>query len=126
EPYMVRATLNAVVAQRLVRRLCEHCVGWREPTDAEREILGEVDATRIAEPVGCLHCLSTGYRGRVGLFEGLWVDRAVGEAISSAATAVEIAKAAGQRLQSLRRDGLQKVVEGITTLDEVIQATVEY
>lgn len=102
-PYLVAATVDAVLAQRLVRRLCERCRGD-----------------------GCPSCRGTGFRGRVGLFELIRLTREMRDAITHGATAdqlADLARRSGTR--SMRDDGEGKVHAGLTTLEEVIRATTE-
>jgi len=127
--YLIASTLELVVAQRLARRLCPRCkevvsLKEAEMTLEERAFLG-VDATTIARPVGCNHCYSTGYSGRVGLFEVLPITREIRRLILEHATVDTIrdaARAAG--VHSLRDDGLRKVLAGVTSIEEVQRVTV--
>lgn len=119
--YLIGATLVGVMAQRLVRRLCHQC---REPyapdADERRRLGGELpDDLTLYHPVGCPACLGTGFAGRVGLYEALWVDRALGEQIATGAREDEIRRTAGERYYTLWRDGRSKVLEGEVTLAEV-------
>ncbi len=118
EPYVLASSIELVVAQRLVRVLCQQC---KQPVDVPRELrdrygLGEEEIYRAR---GCSACRQTGYRGRIGVFELLPVTAAVEEAIYRHAPAEEI-----QRLTdrpTLFRDGLRKVVAGVTSLEEVLK-----
>ena len=126
EPFLVAAALRAVVAQRLVRRICPHCGG---PEEAGRRAPGG----GILNPVGgfrgaaatCADCAGTGYHGRVGIFELLLVDGKMRELIHAGAGAARLrgqARAGGMR--TLREDGLRKAREGATTIAEVLAETV--
>ncbi len=129
EPYMVTATLEAVVAQRLVRRICTDCRAEFEPTE---EMLWELDLR--PEEVrgrtfyfgkGCDQCNNTGYRGRTGIFEIMRIDDKLSELIldeSSTNVLREEAKRRGMR--SLRDSGLMSIYDGITTIEEVVKATI--
>jgi type IV pilus assembly protein PilB len=129
EPFLVTATLEAVVAQRLVRKICIHCRAEFDPTE---EMLGELNLT--PEEVrgrtfyfgkGCELCNNTGYRGRRGLFEIMHMDDSLRDLIlHEASTNVlrEEAKKRGMRM--LRDSGLMAIYDGITTIEEVIRATV--
>jgi len=130
EPFLVSSSLIAVLAQRLVRRLCPAC---KEPFVPSASDLAQIGATRedleghtVYRPVGCPECLSTGYRGRAGIFELLLVDddvRALVTARKSAGAVRKVALAHG--MASLRHDGLRKMREGVTSLDEVLRVTQE-
>jgi general secretion pathway protein E len=101
EPYLVAATVQGILAQRLVRVLCGVCRGS-----------------------GCDECALTGYRGRTGIFELLVVSEQIRQLIADQAPLAEIrAMAAGQGMITLREDGLQRVAAGITTVDEVLRVT---
>jgi general secretion pathway protein E len=129
EPYLVSSSVLAVLAQRLVRKVCSSCAVEKELTAEERETLGltaDVDATlRYRAGPGCPACRNTGYRGRVAICELLRVDDSIRRQIQSRASASEIRDAAvrsGMRL--LRDDGIDKVLAGITTPSEVARVTV--
>lgn len=126
EPYLISSTLIAVIAQRLVRRLCPQCKRMRRVNADEVVLLGEdVRPTiEIGEPVGCAHCLGTGFRGRIGLFETLRVDQDLSQRIGRGVTQAELEASVSERLVSLRRDGINKVLDGLTSLDDVMAAIV--
>ena len=121
EPYLVSSSLVGVLAQRLVRRLCERC----KVADVQARLPGEFsDGATVCRAVGCDECRGTGYRGRVGLFELLLVDDAICELIAARASSGKIresAIAAGTKL--LSTDGLEKIARGITTMEEVLRVT---
>ncbi len=129
EPFLIAATLEAVVAQRLVRTICQHC---KAPYSPPQELLDELEITateagdaQFYSGTGCENCYGTGYRGRMALFEILDVTDRVKEGIidgASAATLAEIARAGGMR--PLRESGLLAIFEGKTTPEEVIRETV--
>lgn len=128
EPYLVSSSLLAVLAQRLVRKVCRQCSQTRPASDHERQTL-ELGSTgdaplSITTGKGCDACRGTGYRGRVGIFELLVVDDAVREAIQERANAAEI-REAGLRsdMRLLRRDGVDKILSGKTTVEEVERVT---
>ena len=122
EPYLVAAAVQAVMAQRLVRRLCEQCA---QPDDAPpgadgAEPAGAQGPARWRRAVGCPQCQHTGYRGRLGIYELVTVGPALRHAAAATAPLVELerlADAAGRR--SLRADGLLKARRGVTTVAEV-------
>jgi type IV pilus assembly protein PilB len=122
ERFMLGATLRGILAQRLVRMLCPHCKREREGTAAEYHRLGWQEkegeaAPRLFEPVGCPRCLGSGYRGRIGLYEALWVDADIAAAISAGASEREIA-AAAKDYWRLADDAREKVLAGITSFEE--------
>ena len=130
EPYLVAASLRAVMAQRLVRRLCERC--GTELADVAprlqarwRELNGGPHATaRWRKAVGCEACQGTGFRGRVGIYELIGVAEGLQHAIAGARPMDELrslASSAGWR--SLRDDGTLKAGQGLTTFEEVLRAT---
>jgi general secretion pathway protein E len=126
EPYLVGSSVVGVMAQRLVRRICGQCAAPFTPDEAELEWLG-VSATAargMRKGRGCGACRGTGFRGRVGTFELLSMDERVRKLIQAHATAAEIkdaAVAAGMR--TLRDDGVEKVLAGMTTTSEVERVT---
>jgi len=129
EPFLITSTLEAVVAQRLVRRVCADCRQQYEPEDAQWLQLGEDAREKLAgRPLsygkGCERCFHTGYRGRTAIYEILIVDGPLRAAIQRRASVAElrrIARAAGMR--SLRESGLLAVAEGRTTIEEVVRET---
>lgn len=128
EPYLIGATMNAVIAQRLVRRLCPHCRRSKIATAEERELLDQGDKqTTIYEPVGCAACQGRGYRGRMGLFETLWFDENLSKLVSKGGSEEELeaqALACG-RLKPMWRDGALKVLAGETSLAELQNVAVK-
>ena len=122
EPYLVASSVVGIVAQRLVRRICEFC---REPSApdprlAKRMTIPEGDFFKGA---GCNNCDNTGYRGRVAISEVLLMNEAIRKAIMDQATASEIRQLAGEAgMTTMFEDGLQRAAEGLTTLDEVARA----
>ncbi|MCA9066815.1 MAG: Flp pilus assembly complex ATPase component TadA, partial [Planctomycetaceae bacterium] len=127
EPYLASSSLLAVLAQRLVRRICPHCREAVSVTSAERQAVGlRHDIDTVYRGVGCDHCRGTGYQGRFGVFELLMVTGQIQDSIQRRASAAEI-RALGlqEGMRPMRLDGLQKVIEGKTTLDEVTRVTVD-
>ena len=114
-----------VVAQRLVRRVCEKCKRPITPPADLAAALG-IDPTRgsFQHGAGCRACSGTGYRGRVGIFEVLEVDEEIQALISQRAPAEEIARSARRAgMRTLREDAVRKAGEGLTTLEEVLRVT---
>jgi type IV pilus assembly protein PilB len=128
EPFLIAATLEAVVAQRLVRKVCLDC---RETYDPGEEILFEFgeDAARVrgaklAYGRGCERCHHTGYRGRTGLFEILIVDDAIRRGVGERASSQDIRAAArAGGMKTLRESGIEALLEGKTTVEEVLRET---
>jgi type IV pilus assembly protein PilB len=121
EPFLIGSTMAAVIAQRLVRRLCSHCRRARPATADELRELGAEDEpdVLIYEPVGCVVCQGAGFRGRLGLFETLWFDEKLARLVARGADEEAIEAHASERLQFMWEDGCRKVRLGLTTLDEL-------
>lgn len=125
EPFLITSTLNAVLAQRLVRRLCPHCREAFTPTTENFEALGVsgIGLERLWRPVGCEQCGGSGFRGRLAVLELLVVDAETERLILARAEARDIQAAAG--LRTMLEDGLVKARAGLTTVDEVLRVTRE-
>ncbi|GKW46807.1 GspE/PulE family protein [Planococcus sp. NCCP-2050] len=124
EPFLVTASLNAVVAQRLIRRVCRDCREIQPATMREKEIFEKrgLDIDIIARGRGCSQCNMTGYRGRMAIHEVLVVDEAIKDVINRGGTAAEIREIANKnKTIFLIDDGLMKVKEGMTTTEEVMR-----
>jgi type IV pilus assembly protein PilB len=131
KPYAIATSVSLIIAQRLARRLCQHC---KQPLDLPHDVLlregftEEQIATtgfKIYKPVGCGQC-TDGYKGRVGLYEVLPVTEAVGRIILEGGSAPHIAaEARREGVWDLRTSGLKKVRDGMTSLEEVNRVTVE-
>ncbi|HEY0781043.1 MAG TPA: type IV-A pilus assembly ATPase PilB [Thermoanaerobaculia bacterium] len=129
EPFLVATSVHLIVAQRLVRRVCTFC---KEPTEIPPAALveggfGENEARgmKLFKGRGCDRCSNTGYKGRVGLYEVLEIDDELREMILSGASAYELRQKAMQGgMMTLRMSGLQKIRDGMTTLEEVLRETV--
>ncbi len=130
EPFLVGSSLDAVLAQRLSRRLCEWCKEAYEP--AEKELAAvhwnfeEFGApTTLWRAVGCRSCAQTGYRGRLALNEVMPVTEQIERMTVEHASASEIKKVAiAEGMVTLRDDGLRKAIDGLTTLEEMLRVTV--
>lgn len=119
EPFLIGSTMTAVIAQRLVRRLCRHCAKARLATEDEKTLLGIEDDVEIYEPTGCALCQGQGYRGRLGLFETLWFNERLARLVAKGADEETLEANAGPALKFMWEDGCEKVLRGLTTLDEV-------
>ncbi|SQD79158.1 type II secretion system ATPase GspE [Moritella yayanosii] len=128
EPFLLSSSILGVLAQRLVRTLCADCRVGAPPTERELEQLASnrvADATIIYHPKGCENCNQTGYRGRTGIHELLIVDEDVRDMIHSGAGEQIVERHIRPFTPSIRQDGLAKVLEGVTTLEEVLRVTRE-
>jgi len=125
EPFLITSTLNAVLAQRLVRRLCPHCREPFTPAPETLEALGVSPAglERLWRPAGCAACGGGGFRGRIAVLELLVVDAEIERLVLARAEARDIQAAAGMR--TMLEDGLVKARAGLTTLEEVLRVTRE-
>jgi len=126
EPYLIAATLEGVLAQRLVRKICPECRERYKPDPGAVALLAQQPVGRMAleRGRGCAACRNTGYRGRTGLFELLVVTDEIKQALlrsPNAGALREIAQAQG--MSTLRQDGWRKVQAGITTVEEVLRVT---
>jgi type II secretory ATPase GspE/PulE/Tfp pilus assembly ATPase PilB-like protein len=119
-PAILAGNIVAVIAQRLVRRLCPHCKEPHSPDEAERRLLDNNAPAQIYRAKGCTHCAFKGYRGRLPLMELLLMDATLDEAILRGATPRELAGLAAQRgWRNLAEDGLERVRNGDTSLAEI-------
>jgi len=126
EPYLIAASLNAVVAQRLVRRICQHCQERHEPSQELREFLETQGLTEVQliRGRGCSKCRETGYSGRVALYEVLIMDDTVRDLVTSNPSVTELRRLLRERgMVTLREDGFEKMKAGMTTVDEVLRVT---
>jgi len=130
KPYAIATSVSLIIAQRLARRLCQHC---KQPMDIPKEALlkegfseADVEAgLTIYGPKGCSNC-TDGYKGRVGIYQVMPVSEAIGRIILAGGSAVDIAdQAAKEGVWDLRRSGLEKVKQGITSIEEVNSVTID-
>ncbi|PTB89283.1 type II secretion system protein GspE [Pseudidiomarina aestuarii] len=127
EPFLLSSSLLAVLAQRLVRTLCEECKETYDPSDDELEFFSKKErkAAVLYRAKGCDKCNHTGYRGRTGIHELLVVDEKVRELVHNGHGEQSIDKYVRKHTPSIRDDGLSKVALGLTTLEEVLRVTRE-
>ncbi|MHC4473478.1 MAG: GspE/PulE family protein, partial [Planctomycetota bacterium] len=129
EPFLVSATLEAVVAQRLVRKVCNACRVYYEPSDEalmELELApDQVMGKKFAFGKGCQECHYTGYRGRTGIFEIMSVTERIRQLIMDNVPTSRIREAALEEgMRTLRESGLFAIFDGITTIEEVVRETI--
>ena len=126
EEFLVASTMRGVVAQRLVRKLCNECAKRYRPNETELKALGikPSDDIIFRKPVGCMSCRKTGYQGRIGLYEVLIPNQAIINMILNGGTSTEIKKEAVKNgMRTLRDEGLDKVKKGLTSIEEVMVIT---
>jgi type IV pilus assembly protein PilB len=128
-PFLITATLEAILAQRLVRRICQKC---KEETSLTPETLTELElqpadvaGKQVFKGRGCDQCNNTGYRGRVGLYELLSVNDEIRDLIVEGASTEVIREAARRNgMMPLREAGMERVFDGLTTVEEIIRETI--
>jgi len=129
EPFLVTATLEAIVAQRLVRKICSHCKESYSPTEEQLMELQltpeDVEGREFHRGKGCPHCNHQGYRGRVALYEIMVMDDEIRELIMQHASTNVLRNEARKRgMRSLRQAGLLAIYDGVTTIEEVVKETI--
>ena len=123
-PYLIGSTVEAVLGQRLVRRICSGCSEWvTAPAEISRAFEGENDLpAKVSQGAGCEACRGTGYRGRTGVYELLVVGEEIRDAVMRQASASEIRSlAVGKGMRTLKQEGLALVRAGVTTVEEVFR-----
>jgi type IV pilus assembly protein PilB len=129
EPFLVATSVHMIVAQRLVRRICTYC---KEPLDAPAQAVAEIGFSQeeaaqlnLFRGRGCERCSHTGYKGRIGLYEAMEVNDNVRDLILAGASSAELRQQALEDgMISLRGSGLQKIRDGVTSIEEVVRETV--
>ena len=129
KPFLLSASLRAVLAQRLVRKVCQQCCQPCTPTAAERGLLNltpaQVAAAKFVRGAGCPECAGTGYHGRTGIFELFVLNEELRQLIHEMPGAARLrARARALGLRTLREDGICKAIAGLTTIEEVVSITV--
>ena len=136
EPYLIASTVTCVVGQRVVRKICATCriskIPQQEIVEKMKSILGNLfdfekhKNLKLSEGRGCKECNNTGYLGRIGIFEVLVVTEKIAKMIIARSRAQDIAKeAVSEGMITMRQDGILKVLEGITTVEEVLRVAEE-
>ncbi|MFA6622739.1 MAG: ATPase, T2SS/T4P/T4SS family [Fibrobacteraceae bacterium] len=125
EPFLVATVIKGILAQRLVRRICKYC---KEPYEISKELREEMHLSpdmQFYHGKGCSHCDGTGYKGRCGIYEFLVPNEAVQALVIKRASGEEIKRLAVKEcgMISLRQDGLQKALDGLTTLEQILGAS---
>jgi type II secretory ATPase GspE/PulE/Tfp pilus assembly ATPase PilB-like protein len=126
EPASISSTLIGVVSQRMVRRICTNCRSVYRPTEEELEVfrkeMGD-EVPKFYQGTGCNLCANTGYRGRTGIFEFLVMSDSIRKMLRSNAGASDIkAQAIAEGLMTMKQDGMKKVIDGVTSISEVIRS----
>jgi type II secretory ATPase GspE/PulE/Tfp pilus assembly ATPase PilB-like protein len=126
EPYLIAAAVNAILAQRLVRKICPHCKEEYTPSDEMKEFLTlqGFSSGQTLRGKGCDRCRKTGYAGRLGIYELLVMDDSLRDLVTSNPDVTQLRKLCRERgLVTLRTDGFRKVMQGLTTVDEILRVT---
>ena len=129
EPYLLTSSVTAILAQRLVRRICPHCREVYEPTEFESQApegVRGMGQREVYKGKGCPECLNTGYLGRIGVFELLTLTGKIRQMVQQKASSEEIkAEAIKDGMVTLRQDGINRVLAGDTTVSEIVRVTIE-
>ncbi len=128
EPFLLSSALNAIVAQRLVRRLCEDCKEEYEPDKNLLLLTGITEEqssnTTFYKANGCDNCIGTGYKGRMAIMEIMVLDENIKSLVLQTSDSNVIkAEAVKRGMKTLRKDGISRIIEGITTVEEVLRVT---
>ena len=126
EPFLLSTSINGVIAQRLVRKLCEYCKTPHTPNAQESELMNlppEIDLSHIAEPQGCDHCNNLGYRGRTGIYEIIPLDDKLKRMIHQHESLHNMEEYIRPNIPSIRADGFKRVLLGDTSIAEVLRVT---
>jgi type II secretion system protein E len=129
QPFLVATSIRAIMAQRLVRRLCQDCKEEGDLSPSELRALhieeSELGEATIMRPVGCEKCRQTGYKGRIGIFEIFEIDDEVRHLVNARAPTMVLRQRARELgMRALREDGVRKVLAGLTSAEEVISTTI--
>jgi type IV pilus assembly protein PilB len=128
QPFLAASSVRAIMAQRLVRRLCNNCKEPGELTDTELRALriepGQLLGAQVMKPVGCEQCCQIGYKGRIGIFEIFIIDDEVRHMINKRSSTLMLRQRARELgMRTLREDGIRKILAGLTSAEEVISIT---
>jgi type II secretory ATPase GspE/PulE/Tfp pilus assembly ATPase PilB-like protein len=129
EPFLISSSVIGIIAQRLVRMICKDCKQSYTPS---KEVVGKIGVQlpkgelKFYRGAGCKTCKNTGYKGRMGIFEMLMLSDKIRDLILAKTSSTQIKKVAQEAgMRTLREDGIEKVLAGLTTIDEVIRVTQE-
>lgn len=128
KPFLVSASIQAIMAQRLVRVLCPKCKKRYTPEPEELQMIGlskkDLDGATICKPVGCVQCKNTGYKGRKGIFELMELDTTTREMVFRGEPTIKLREQAKLNgMVGLMEDGVRKVLTGITSIEEIVTLT---
>ena len=123
EPFLLSSTLLGVISQRLVRIICSHCKTEVRLNREELANYGIGEQDRVYQTMGCSHCLQSGYKGRSGIYEMIEIDESLATMIHESTSQAKIEHYCRTRSPGLREDGIRKIIQGMTTLDEVLRVT---
>jgi type IV pilus assembly protein PilB len=123
--FLIATSLQGVLAQRLLRRLCSECSTEEDASALEQSVLGVSAGTKLQRPQGCRYCTGTGYRGRIGAYEWLGLDASMRETLfqSDDPSDFSAAAMASPNLKRLKHDAVSKAIAGLTTVEEVLRVT---
>jgi len=129
QPFLVASSIRAIMAQRLVRRLCPNCKAPADLSETEMRALriesGQLGEAQVMKAVGCDRCRQTGYKGRMGIFEIFIIDDEVRHMINKRSSTLHLRQRARELgMRTLREDGVRKVLSGLTSAEEVISITI--
>lgn len=123
KPLLLASSLSVIISQRLVRRLCDHCKAPANLTEKESENYKShhIDPENICQPIGCSHCDSTGFFGRIAIIDVTYMDDRLKSQLTSPNLSVSHFKRQGDESSkhNMKKDGMKKVIQGLTTVDEV-------
>lgn len=128
EAFLLSSSLIGVVAQRLVRTLCPHCHTWHDADPSQAQLFAEIgvqDSVKLPTPVGCDKCNNSGFKGRTAIYEVVSIDDKLRQMIHMGVAEFDMEQYVRTKTPSIRADGLQKVLQGKTTLQEVLRVTNE-
>ena len=126
DAYLIASSLTGILAQRLVRKLCPACREMHVPSDRERQLLNLHDRDDVIyHAVGCPHCNHTGYRGRTGIFELIVIDSQIRNMIHNGENEENLLKLVRQNSPPIIENGMARVREGMTSLDEILRVTMQ-
>jgi len=128
-PFLVASSVRSIMAQRLVRRLCNNCKQPGELTETELRALriepGQLSEAQVMKPGGCEECRQIGYKGRMGIFEIFEIDDEVRHMINKRSPTLMLRQRARELgMRTLREDGVRKILAGLTSAEEVISITI--